>query len=145
MSQDTQQVKTVVLVKCVDWRLHETAEEYIKQQLQSQYPDHLIKIYVLRVAGACKDLDDASKHASDIMGIAHDVEYMYLCNHLNCGAYASRVASEGLDAQGEEEMHRNEVARLKDIMQEKFPELNIISLIERLVNDAGAGMIELDI
>jgi hypothetical protein len=105
---------------------------------------------LLSVAGAVKGLADTSApHETEFLlkqiGISHDlhgIRHLILMNHLDCGAYGGSKAF----ASPEEERakHVADLGRSRDILKQKYPELEIKLVIAKLDEAGGVAFEHVD-
>ena len=57
----------------------------------------------------------------------HHIEEIILCDHMDCGAYKTFIP--GLEAAKEHDLHLTNLAQAKKFLNEKFPELKVLTWI----------------
>jgi carbonic anhydrase len=130
-----------LLVQCIDFRLMKGIRNFLDQNSLTGDCD------LISVAGAVKSVvDPATPAETDFMlkqiGISHDlhsIKHLILMNHLDCGAYGGSKAF----ATPEEERTRHvaDLQRTRDILKQKYPELEIKLVIAK-IDDAGGVAFE---
>ena len=124
------------LVYCMDFRLHESlANFFAEQKLDGDGAD------VIRVGGAIKSLAQP-KEARDReffleqLNVAyelHGVRQFYLINHEDCGAYG---LEDVIDSPEELATHREDLRVAKALIQDRFPDTEILTYFMRLSGTA---------
>ena len=116
-----------LIFRCKDFRLNDKGEKWIKFNLFKKKD----KYDIISLAGASKNFADGNKwirsylleeirHSID----HHGIEAVILFHHSDCGAYVDYHGS--LEEEKEKQLEDMEKAR--DIIQDKFPELEIVLL-----------------
>jgi len=126
------------LVYCMDFRLHEALANFIaEQKLDGDGAD------VIRVGGAIKSLS-RPKEARDRaflleqLNVAyelHGVRQFYLINHEDCGAYG---LEDVIDSPEELATHQEDLRVAKALIQNRFPDTEILTYFMRLSGTAEA-------
>ena len=116
--------KVNLLFACLDWRLHPQIEEYFTKN--NQGADLCV------TAGSIKGLIDPQTQnyflaQIEISKKLHNCQAIILTMHLDCGAYGGASAFENKDL--EVANAKNELAKARAIVLQKFPELNIQTFI----------------
>jgi carbonic anhydrase len=120
----------------MDFRLHESlANFFAEQKLDGDGAD------VIRVGGAIKSLAQP-KEARDReffleqLNVAyelHGVRQFYLINHEDCGAYG---LEDVIDSPEELATHREDLRVAKALIQDRFPDTEILTYFMRLSGTA---------
>jgi carbonic anhydrase len=120
----------------MDFRLHESlANFFVEQKLDGDGAD------VIRVGGAIKSLAQP-KEARDReffleqLNVAyelHGVRQFYLINHEDCGAYG---LEDVIDSPEELATHREDLRVAKALIQDRFPDTEILTYFMRLSGTA---------
>jgi hypothetical protein len=120
----------------MDFRLHEALANFIaEQKLDGDGAD------VIRVGGAIKSLS-RPKEARDRaflleqLNVAyglHGVRQFYLINHEDCGAYG---LEDVIDSPEELATHREDLQVAKALIQDRFPDTEILTYFMRLSGTA---------
>ena len=126
------------LVYCMDFRLHESLANFFAQQkLDGAGAD------VIRVGGAIKSLAQPKEIRDrefllEQLNVAyelHGVRQFYLINHEDCGAYG---LEDVIDSQEELATHREDLRVAKALVQDRFPDTEILTYFMRLSGTAEA-------
>ena len=125
------------LVYCMDFRLHESlANFFAEQKLDGDGAD------IIRVGGAIKSLS-RPKEARDreflleqlnVAYALHGVRQFYLINHEDCGAYG---LEDVVDSPEELATHREDLRVAKALIQNRFPDTEILTYFMKLSGTAG--------
>lgn len=120
------------VVYCMDFRLHESlANFFAEQKLDGDGAD------VIRVGGAIKSLS-RPKEARDreflleqlnVAYALHGVRQFYLINHEDCGAYGLKDV---VDSPEELATHREDLRVAKALIQDRFPDTEILTYFMKL-------------
>lgn len=97
---------------------------------------------LVSVAGAVKSVTDpATPSETDYLlkqiGLSHDlhaIKHLILMNHMDCGAYGGHAAFASLEE--EHTKHVADLQRTRDILKQKYPELEI-KLVIADIKDGG--------
>lgn len=118
---------------CMDFRFKDATLKYLKKQLNLEDLDIMV------IAGA--SLNIASPRTSADYDIAlkqiklstklHQVNKIIIIDHADCGAYGGRTAFSSTEE--EEEVHTNNLLKSKKILQEKYPNQEIILIYANLI------------
>ncbi len=124
------------LVYCMDFRLHESlANFFAEQKLDGDGAD------IIRVGGAIKSLS-RPKEARDreflleqlnVAYALHGVRQFYLINHEDCGAYG---LEDVIDSPEELATHREDLRVAKALIQNRFPDTEILTYFMKLSGTA---------
>ena len=126
------------LVYCIDFRLHESlANFFAEQKLDADGAD------VIRVGGAIKSLAQPKETRDrefllEQLNVAyelHGVRQFYLINHEDCGAYG---LEDVIDSPEELSIHREDLRVAKALVQDRFPDTDILTYFMRLSGTAEA-------
>ena len=126
------------LVYCMDFRLHDSLANFFAQQkLDGAGAD------VIRVGGAIKSLAQPKEIRDrefllEQLNVAyelHGVRQFYLINHEDCGAYG---LEDVIDSQEELATHREDLRVAKALVQDRFPDTEILTYFMRLSGTAEA-------
>ena len=124
------------LVYCMDFRLHESLENFLTdQKLDLDGAD------IIRVAGAIKSLAQPKENRDrqfllEQLKVAyelHGVRQFYLINHEDCGAYGLENVE---DSEEELATHRNDLRAAKTLLQDQFPDTEILTYFMSLSGTA---------
>ena len=120
----------------MDFRLHESlANFFAEQKLDGDGAD------IIRVGGAIKSLS-RPKEARDreflleqlnVAYALHGVRQFYLINHEDCGAYG---LEDVIDSPEELATHREDLRVAKALIQDRFPDTEILTYFMRLSGTA---------
>jgi len=121
----------------MDFRLHESlANFFAEQKLDGDGAD------IIRVGGAIKSLS-RPKEARDreflleqlnVAYALHGVRQFYLINHEDCGAYG---LEDVVDSPEELATHREDLRVAKALIQNRFPDTEILTYFMKLSGTAG--------
>ena len=126
------------LVYCIDFRLHESLANFLaEQKLDADGAD------VIRVGGAIKSLAQPKETRDrefllEQLNVAyelHGVRQFYLINHEDCGAYG---LEDVIDSPEELAIHREDLRTAKALVQDRFPDTEILTYFMRLSGTAEA-------
>ena len=126
------------LVYCIDFRLHESLTNFFaEQKLDADGAD------VIRVGGAIKSLAQPKETRDrefllEQLNVAyelHGVRQFYLINHEDCGAYG---LEDVIDSPEELATHREDLRVAKALVQDRFPDTEILTYFMRLSGTAEA-------
>ena len=126
------------LVYCIDFRLHDSlANFFAEQELDADGAD------VIRVGGAIKSLAQPKETRDrefllEQLNVAyelHGVRQFYLINHEDCGAYG---LEDVIDSPEELATHREDLRIAKALVQDRFPDTEILTYFMRLSGTAEA-------
>ena len=126
------------LVYCIDFRLHESLPNFLaEQKLDADGAD------VIRVGGAIKSLAQPKETRDrefllEQLNVAyelHGVRQFYLINHEDCGAYG---LEDVIDSPEELATHREDLRIAKALVQDRFPDTDILTYFMRLSGTAEA-------
>jgi carbonic anhydrase len=126
------------LVYCIDFRLHESlANFFAEQKLDADGAD------VIRVGGAIKSLAQPKETRDrefllEQLNVAyelHGVRQFYLINHEDCGAYG---LEDVIDSPEELATHQEDLRIAKALVQDRFPDTEILTYFMRLSGTAEA-------
>jgi hypothetical protein len=110
----------------MDFRFHGHLEELVELEgLDEDRAD------VIRVAGSAKNLvrpEDPRdrERLIEMLQTSYDLHHarqFYLVNHEDCGAYGPEVIADDDD---EIEVHRGDLRRARDLLAERFPDVEVI-------------------
>jgi carbonic anhydrase len=122
----------------MDFRLHDSLANFFAQQkLDGAGAD------VIRVGGAIKSLAQPKEIRDrefllEQLNVAyelHGVRQFYLINHEDCGAYG---LEDVIDSQEELATHREDLRVAKALVQDRFPDTEILTYFMRLSGTAEA-------
>jgi carbonic anhydrase len=126
-----------LLVQCMDFRLMKGIRTFLDQNGLTGDCD------IVSVAGAVKGIADTSAPSDTEfvlkqIGLSHElhaIKHLILMNHLDCGAYGGSAAF----ASPEEERakHLADLRRSRDILKQKYPELEIKLVIAKIDGEGG--------
>lgn len=130
-----------LLVHCMDFRFMKGIRAFLDQNGLTGDAD------LVSVAGAVKGVaDPAAPSETDFLlkqiGLSHDlhgIKHLILMNHLDCGAYGGSKAFASADE--ERSKHVADLQRSRDILKQKYPELEIKLVIAKL-DEAGVVAFE---
>ena len=126
------------LVYCIDFRLHDSLANFLaEQKLDGDGAD------VIRVGGAIKSLAQPKETRDrefllEQLNVAyelHGVRQFYLINHEDCGAYG---LEDVIDSPEELATHREDLRIAKALVQDRFPDTEILTYFMRLSGTAEA-------
>ena len=126
------------LVYCIDFRFHESLTNFFaEQKLDADGAD------VIRVGGAIKSLAQPKETRDrefllEQLNVAyelHGVRQFYLINHEDCGAYG---LEDVIDSPEEFATHREDLRIAKTLVQDRFPDTEILTYFMRLSGTAEA-------
>ena len=126
------------LVYCIDFRFHDSlANFFTEQKLDADGAD------VIRVGGAIKSLAQPKETRDqefllEQLNVAyelHGVRQFYLINHEDCGAYG---LEDVIDSPEELAIHREDLRIAKALVQDRFPDTEILTYFMRLSGTAEA-------
>ena len=126
------------LVYCMDFRLHEALTNFFaEQKLDADGAD------VIRVGGAIKSLAQPKETRDrefllEQLNVAyelHGVRQFYLINHEDCGAYG---LEDVIDSPEELATHQEDLRVAKALVQDRFPDTEILTYFMRLSGTAEA-------
>lgn len=126
-----------LLIRCMDFRLNGELDKWItKSELFDGGFD------VISLAGASKDLIDGNEEIKNNflrhIGVSvdlHKVEKIIIFHHSDCGAYAQSYNFNSLKEEKEKQLEDMEKA--KEIILEKYPEVEVIFVWGELKDDDG--------
>ncbi len=119
-----------LVLHCMDFRFIHQIVHYLKAEgLIDQYDD-------VSLAGAAKCLADPMQaHDTEVVlrqielsQKLHQITSVYLINHRDCGAYGKIFDT----PEAETERHTQDLQRAKTMVQEKFPELEVKTILATL-------------
>jgi len=121
----------------MDFRLMKGIREFLDQNDLTGDCD------LISVAGASKCIADSSVPAETEfllkqIGLSHDlhgIKHLIFMHHLDCGAYGGSAAF--ASPEEEHDRHVMDLTRTRDVLKQKYPELEIKMVIAKL-DDAGA-------
>ncbi|MBW1981914.1 MAG: hypothetical protein JRJ12_11915 [Deltaproteobacteria bacterium] len=128
------------VVYCMDFRLHPPLANFMKEQkLDIDGTD------IIRVAGAARSLvrpkDDRDRQflleQLQVSYKLHQARQFYLVNHEDCGAYGPENVK---DSEEELAMHSKDLRAARAVVQDHFPEVEILTYFMRL--DGRAELID---
>ena len=126
------------LVYCIDFRLHDSLANFLAElKLDVDGAD------VIRVGGAIKSLAQPKETRDqefllEQLNVAyelHGVRQFYLINHEDCGAYG---LEDVIDSPEELAIHRQDLRVAKALVQDRFPDTEILTYFMRLSGTAEA-------
>lgn len=121
-----------LLLSCMDYRLMDEVEQYMTGRgLRNKY-DHVILAGA--ALGAVTDKFPAWNQTFwehlDIAIKLHDIHKVIVLDHRDCGAYKVILGPEhAQDPQKEKEVHAAQLLKLKDMIGEKYPKLDVELLL----------------
>ncbi|MDP3997382.1 MAG: carbonic anhydrase [Candidatus Andersenbacteria bacterium] len=109
-----------VVLCCMDYRLRKAVAQWIDE--------HLGEADLLGKAGAAQSIIKAMSRETilDDIGIAinlHGATTLHIIDHIDCGAYGG--SGKHADKEAEKEFHKGELACAKQIVLEKYPQLQV--------------------
>ena len=135
---ETHKLPDALVISCIDFRFHDKLREILKKEKVASFD-------LICLAGGAKNLASPLKiqHKEtviDNIGLAvklHKVQYILLCNHIDCGAYLSAEASAQAgggsvkfkNLKEEIKFHKTELENAKNTVKELFPALKIKTII----------------
>lgn len=131
MSNQRHRASYLVLT-CVDFRFQETVHDFlIKQGIKGQYD-------LVCLAGASKNIVDPTKscdfetlfHELRICSDLHKTQEFWIIDHEDCGAYGGSSAFGSYE--NELKVHRDNLAKSREIVKEEFPQLEFKTFFARL-------------
>ncbi len=115
-----------LLVRCMDFRLEEVVEQWIKEN------DYLGDLDLISVAGSCKDFvaEPESPAAEylfkqiDLSYQLHQMRRVILTQHQDCGAYGGTEAHGSVEV--EKEKLITDMRKLKELLAAKYSDLEVM-------------------
>lgn len=125
-----------LVLHCIDFRFG-TA---IKQFLETER--HLGDCDIVSLAGAAKNIVNPASPSDaefalrqiDISKRLHNINNVILINHTDCGAYGGRSAFASREE--EDTKHATDLAEAKKIILDRFPGLEVTTLIAQIEPDS---------
>lgn len=122
-----------IVITCIDYRFWEQALEIISEKYG--------KLDLISIAGGAKGLSSPSNISHfdtiiDNINISvklHGAKRIILTNHVDCGAYGG--SSNFMANEHEEYFHNKELKTAKKVINEKFPDLEVVMIFIKKNND----------
>ena len=123
------------VLSCIDFRFWPTIVEYIKNELgvaDFDFPS---------VPGAAKAINDGEPDGLAMSCVTipvqlHAAQKIIIVNHADCGAYGGASKHESIEV--EVEFHKQELLKAKAKILAKHPEMEVILLFAKLVDNGSA-------
>ena len=120
---------------CIDFRFHRQLERFLREQdLDREGTD------IVRIAGVAKGLAGSASAERDFivnqLEISHRLHHtrqIYLVNHEDCGAYG---LEQEVDSEQELACHREDLRAARQLLAERFPQIEILTYFIRLSGEA---------
>ncbi len=122
-----------VVLCCIDFRFWRETMQFADEKLK-------IKSYDFpKLPGAAKAINesaegDMSQSCVSVPCDLHEVKKIVIVNHEDCGAYGGSGKFEG-DKDAEQEFHSQELRKAREIIQQKYPNKEIMLYYARLNED----------
>jgi carbonic anhydrase len=121
-----------LILHCIDFRFHEAIKNWLKEKGLLNNCD------IVSLAGASKGLISPKNSAEpeiilrqmEISSNLHKISQVILMNHTDCGAYGGRDAFASSEA--EHLQHVNDMQKAKEIILNKFPELEVKIVLAKI-------------
>lgn len=124
---------STLLVSCVDFRLRDEAERFMREELGLLDDYDEIAIPGAALAATAEDYPHWSKTLDDIIGLLkklHNIKRIIFLDHYGCGAYKTILGAEKVDTkEKEKDEHVTVFQNVRTIMRSKFPDLEVYTLI----------------
>ena len=123
-----------ILITCIDFRFHQVTVNYIREDLGIKEFD------LLTIPGVAKNLAQDNQPGKEIIRIIkevslplHRIKKIVVMNHWDCGGYggSSNFSSET----DEEKRYKKDLVKAKQILNSKFPELEVIIGYSKVIDD----------
>ncbi|RJO58990.1 hypothetical protein C4546_04130 [Candidatus Parcubacteria bacterium] len=132
-----------IVFTCIDFRFHSAIRDFlVSNSLKDNYD-------LVSLAGVTKGLVEGDKACSeiilkqiDISHNLHGIKEVLLIHHLDCGAYGGHKAFDSLAAEGEKQA--GDLAYAKELIQAKFPNLDVKKVIARIQEKGGENLIDFE-
>lgn len=119
------------VIRCIEFRNRKEDRSFVRFSLGFD------SFGLIGFAGSSQAFLKGSRSAWKAISLACNHEgckRIVLMHHADCGAYGGAEIFQG-DAIAEEIMHRNEMRKMKDKIQEKHPEVEVIMAYVRLIDN----------
>ena len=114
------------ILHCIDFRLGQSIKKYLSDN------ELLGDCDIISIAGATKEFEFPMAQI-ELSHKLHSISKVILMNHTDCGAYGGRSAFDSDDA--ESETHFNAMNKAKDSLLEKYPDLEVLTILARIGED----------
>lgn len=114
-----------ILITCIDFRFHQVTTQYVKEKLDIKDFD------LLTIPGVAKNFVEENQLSTGAIRIIkevslplHQIKKVILIGHWDCGGYGG---SKNFDSEAdEEERYQVDLQKAKQILNNEFPELEVI-------------------
>ncbi len=128
------------VLTCIDFRFWRETLEYVENKLNIKSFDFPSLPGAAKAINECVDGDIAMQCVSVPCDL-HHVKKLAIVNHQDCGAYGgSKVFNN--DEMAEQKFHEAELKKAKDKILKKYPELEIILVYAKLINNCEVEFVE---
>lgn len=124
-----------LLLSCMDYRLIDDTEHYMSERgLRNKY-DHVVLAGASlgAVSDKCEEWHETFWEHLDIAIKLHGIHRVIVLDHRDCGAYKVFLGPEhAKDPQTEKQTHAAQLAKLRSLINEKHPTLEVETLLMAL-------------
>lgn len=120
------------VIRCIEFRNRKEDRSFVRFSLGHD------SFGLIGFAGSSRAFLKGSKSAWKAVSLACNHEgckKIVLMHHADCGAYGGQGAFQG-DAIAEEKMHREEMRKMKERILEKHPDVEVIMVYVRIIEDS---------
>jgi len=133
-----------LMIYCMDFRLEEALHQWLVDKGMDHDTDQV------SLAGAIKDLVSPQNPGEAEMilkqiGLSadlHNIERVVLVNHTDCGGYGGKKAFDHND-EAEKTKHSQDMRRAKEIIQDKWPHLEVMMVLADIKHDGTIKFLEM--
>lgn len=120
------------ILTCIDFRFWREAIEFAEKELGLESFDFPSLPGAAKAINECGDGDIAAQCVSVPCGL-HHVKKLVIINHQDCGAYGGSKIFNG-DESAEQKFHEEELAKAKNKVLTKYPDLEVVLAYAKLVD-----------
>lgn len=121
-----------VVLTCIDFRFWRETLEFIEKELSIKSFDFPSLPGAAKAINECAD-GDVSMQCVSVPCDLHHAKKLVIVNHQDCGAYGGSKIFNG-DEAAEQSFHEAELKKAKDKVLIKYPDLEVILVYVRLVD-----------
>lgn len=123
-----------VVLTCIDFRFWRPTLEFIEKELAIKSYDFPSLPGAAKAINSCSDDSEVPMQCVSVPCNLHHAKKLVIVNHQDCGAYGGSKKFKG-DEQAEEKFHEAELMKAKMKILENYPDLQVILVYAKLVDD----------
>jgi carbonic anhydrase len=119
---------------CIDFRFWRETLEFVEKEMGIKTFDFPSLPGAAKAINECVNDADLAMQCIGVPCNLHYAKKIVVVNHEDCGAYGGSAKFNG-DQDAEQKFHEEELRKAKGIINEKFPEQEVVLVYARLADD----------